>query len=146
MADKIGRPRVVNLGIIAMVLCIFLLLLKLPLTLLGLVMIIWGLGWTFNHVGLATMLTDLPVEFLNEAASLNSGVRFIAGGPSLGGALIFALLAMLFLLVACGEKPAPKLDFKNSDLTGLDFGKDFALTAGARHDGCATAIQAGGCG
>src|SRR5471032_3401891 len=41
---------------------------------------------------------------------------------------ILALLAMLFLLVACGEKAAPKLDFKNSDLTGLDFGKDFALT------------------
>ena len=87
LADKIGRPRVVSLGIIAMVLCIALLLLKLPLILLGLVMIIWGLGWTFNHVGLATMLTDLPGELLNEAASLNSGVRFIAGGlgVSLGG-------------------------------------------------------------
>ena len=87
LADKIGRPKVVNLGIIAMVFCIFLLLLKLPLILIGLVMIIWGLGWTFNHVGLATMLTDLPPELLNEAASLNSGVRFIAGGlgVSLGG-------------------------------------------------------------
>ena len=87
LADKIGRPKVVSLGILAMVFCIFLLLFKLPLFLLGLVMIIWGAGWTFNHVGLATMLTDLPVEFLNEAASLNSGVRFIAGGlgASLGG-------------------------------------------------------------
>jgi len=90
LADQLGRPRVVNLGIIAMVLGILLLLLKLPLTLLGLAMIIWGLGWTFNHVGLATMLTDLPPEFLNEAASLNSGVRFIAGGlgVSLGGLLM----------------------------------------------------------
>ena len=90
LADKIGRPRVVTLGISGMVLCIFLLLLKLPLILLGLVMVIWGLGWTFNHVGLATMLTDLPDEFLNEAASLNSGVRFIAGGlgVSLGGLIM----------------------------------------------------------
>lgn len=90
LADKIGRPRVVNLGIMSMVLCIFLLLLKLPLILLGLVMVIWGLGWTFNHVGLATMLTDLPAEFLNEAASLNSGVRFIAGGVgvSFGGLIM----------------------------------------------------------
>ncbi|MDP2831403.1 MAG: MFS transporter [Candidatus Omnitrophota bacterium] len=90
LADQMGRPRVVSLGIIAMVLGILLLLLKLPLTLLGLAMIIWGLGWTFNHVGLATMLTDLPPEFLNEAASLNSGVRFIAGGlgVSLGGLLM----------------------------------------------------------
>ncbi len=87
LADKIGRPKVVNLGILAMVFCIFLLLFKVPLFLLGLAMIIWGAGWTFNHVGLATMLTDLPAEFLNEAASLNSGVRFIAGGlgVSLGG-------------------------------------------------------------
>jgi predicted MFS family arabinose efflux permease len=90
LADKIGRPRVVDLGIISMVLCIFLLLFKLPLILLGLVMIIWGLGWTFNHAGLSTMLTDLPGEFLNEAASLNSGVRFIAGGlgVSLGGLIM----------------------------------------------------------
>ena len=90
LADKIGRPRVVNLGIIAMVFCIALFLLKLPLILLGLVMIIWGLGWTFNHAGLATMLTDLPAELLNEAASLNSGVRFIAGGlgVSLGGLIM----------------------------------------------------------
>ncbi|MFH1281340.1 MAG: MFS transporter [Candidatus Omnitrophota bacterium] len=90
LADRVGRPRVVSLGIIAMVVCVFLLLLKLPLILLGGVMIIWGLGWTFNHVGLATMLTDLPGEFLNEAASLNSGVRFIAGGlgVSLGGLIM----------------------------------------------------------
>jgi DHA1 family purine base/nucleoside efflux pump-like MFS transporter len=101
LADKIGRAKVVNLGIIAMVLCIFCLLLKLPLILLGLLMIIWGVGWTFNHVGLATMLTDLPPEFLNEAASLNSGVRFIAGGlgASLGGLIMqrsFSLGFMIF--------------------------------------------------
>jgi predicted MFS family arabinose efflux permease len=43
-------------------------------------MVIWGLGWTFNHAGLSTMLTDLPEDFLNEAASLNSSVRFVSGG------------------------------------------------------------------
>lgn len=90
LADKIGRGKVVNFGILAMVLCIFLLIIKMPFSLLALIMVIWGLGWTFNHVGLATMLTDLPVEFLNEAASLNSGVRFIAGGlgVSFGGLIM----------------------------------------------------------
>jgi predicted MFS family arabinose efflux permease len=90
LADSIGRLKVINLGIAAMVLCIFLLLARLPLGLLALVMIIWGLGWTFNHVGLATMLADLPAELLNEAASLNSGVRFLAGGlgVSLGGLIM----------------------------------------------------------
>ena len=65
LADKLGRLKVVNFGIIAMLLCILLLLLKLPIFLLGLIMVIWGLGWTFNHAGLVTMLTDLPREFLN---------------------------------------------------------------------------------
>jgi len=84
LADKISRKKVVSLGILGMVICIFSLLLKLPLSLLILVMILWGLSWTFNHVGLATMLTDLPAEHLNEAASLNSGVRFISGGIGVG--------------------------------------------------------------
>lgn len=90
LSDKLGRLKVVNLGIISMLLCIFLLLLKLPLALLVMAMIIWGLGWSFNHVGLSTMLTDLPGEFLNEAASLNSGVRFLSGGLGavLGGMLM----------------------------------------------------------
>ena len=100
-ADKINRQKVVSFGIIVMIICIFLFLIKLPLILLGLVMLIWGLGWTFNHVGLATMLTDLPAEFLNEAASLNSGVRFISGGigVSLGGLVMqrsFNLGFMIF--------------------------------------------------
>ncbi|MFA4854385.1 MAG: MFS transporter [Candidatus Omnitrophota bacterium] len=100
LADKLGRQAVVNLGIIAMVICIFLLLLKLPLSLFGLVMIIWGLGWTFNHVGLATMVTDLPQELLNEAASLNSGVRFIAGGlgVSLGGLIMQRSFSLGFIV------------------------------------------------
>jgi predicted MFS family arabinose efflux permease len=90
LADSVGRKKVVNLGIALMVISIFSLLLKLPVAVLVLVMLIWGLGWTFNHVGLATMLTDLPKELLNEAASLNSGVRFISGGlgAALGGLLM----------------------------------------------------------
>ena len=35
-----------------------------------------------------------------------------------------SLLALLLALTGCGEKPA----FVNSDITGLDFAKDFALT------------------
>jgi len=90
LADKLDRQKVVSLGITEMIICVFMLLFKLPIGLISLAMIIWGLGWTFTHVGLATMLTDLPNEFLNEAASLNSGVRFISGGigASLGGLIM----------------------------------------------------------
>ena len=100
LADKLNRQKVVSLGIMGMVVCIFLLLLKLPVVLLSLVMVLWGLGWTFNHVGLATMLTDLPAELLNEAASLNSGVRFISGGigVSLGGLLMHKSFNLGFIV------------------------------------------------
>ncbi len=103
LADKLGRLKVVNFGIIAMLLCVLLLLLKLPIFLLGLIMVIWGLGWTFNHAGLVTMLTDLPKEFLNEAASLNSGVRFIAGGlgAGLGGLIMQKSFSLGFII--CGS-------------------------------------------
>jgi len=62
------------------------------------------LGWTFNHVGLATMLTDLPAELLNEAASLNSGVRFLAGGlgVSLGGLIMQKSFVLGFLIFGSG--------------------------------------------
>lgn len=100
LADKASRQKVVSLGITGMIICIFLFLVKLPLILLGLVMIIWGLGWTFNHVGLATMLTDLPGEFLNEAASLNSGMRFISGGigVTLGGLIMHKSFNLGFII------------------------------------------------
>ncbi len=41
--------------------------------------------------------------------------------------LVLALMAMA-LLAGCGRFSAPKLDFKNTDLTGLDYAHDFALT------------------
>jgi hypothetical protein len=46
------------------------------------------------------MLTDLPNEFLNEAASLNSGVRFISGGlgVGLGGAIMKKSFNLGFLI------------------------------------------------
>ena len=80
LADKIGRLRTVDLGIALMVLAVSGLVFKSPLYAIAIVMIVWGLGWTFNHAGLSTMLTDLPGDFLNEAASLNSSVRFVSGG------------------------------------------------------------------
>ncbi|MDD5560939.1 MAG: MFS transporter [Candidatus Omnitrophica bacterium] len=104
LADAIGRIKVVNLGIILMMLCVFMLLIKLPLGLLVLSMVIWGSGWAFNHVGLSTMLADLPQELLNEAASLNSGVRFIAGGlgVSLGGLIMSKSFVLGFLVFGIG--------------------------------------------
>ena len=96
MADKLGRVKTVDIGIIIMALAALALIVKMPIALLVIIMIAWGLGWTFNHAGLSTMLTDLPKEFLNEAASLNSGIRFISGG--LGAVLAGTLMQRSFVL------------------------------------------------
>lgn len=80
LADKIGRIKTVNYGITLMIVSILLLVFKMPVFILAVIMIVWGLGWTFNHAGISTMLTDLPKNFLHEAASLNSSVRFVSGG------------------------------------------------------------------
>jgi protein SCO1/2 len=42
---------------------------------------------------------------------------------------LLSVLAMALALSACGQQPsAPKLEFKNTDLTGLDYAQGFALT------------------
>jgi len=95
-SDSLGRVKTINFGIILMAISVFSLIFKMPVALLAVIMIIWGFGWTLNHVGLSTMLTDLPKEFLNEAASLNSGVRFLSGG--LGVAVSGILMQKSFTL------------------------------------------------
>lgn len=105
-ADILGRIKTVNLGILLMLFSIlFLILLKVGVIfVLALIMIIWGLGWTFNHAGLSTILTDLPDEFLNESASLNSSVRFISGGlgAALGGWLFTKSFPLGFIIFGSG--------------------------------------------
>ena len=93
-SDTLGRIKTVRFGIILMIISVMLLLLKSPVFVLAFLMIAWGFGWTLNHAGLSTMLTDLPKEFLNEAASLNSSVRFVSGG--LGAALAGVIMQKSF--------------------------------------------------
>lgn len=79
-SDLFGRKNIADVGIILMIASVFMLVLKQPVLGIAVLMVVWGLGWTFNHAALSALLTDLPQEFLNEAASLNSGVRFLSGG------------------------------------------------------------------
>ncbi|MFH1441670.1 MAG: MFS transporter [Candidatus Omnitrophota bacterium] len=113
LSDIIGRVKTIDLGIGLMVVSVFALVFKLPLAVLALIMVIWGVGWTFNHAGLSTMLTDLPKEFLNESASLNSSVRFISGGlgAALGGIIMqrnfnagFLAIGLLLIVLAVFAK------------------------------------------
>lgn len=100
LSDLLGRVKTIDLGIALMILSVLVLIFKAPLWILYLVMVIWGLGWTFNHAGLTTLLTDLPKDFLNESASLNSSVRFLSGGLGtfLGGILMQRSFALGFIV------------------------------------------------
>jgi predicted MFS family arabinose efflux permease len=99
-ADTWGRARTINTGIILMIAGALALLFWSSAVTLGIIMAVWGLGWTFNHAGLSTLLTDLPKEFLNEAASLNSSVRFVSGGigVALGGLVMQKSFSLGFVL------------------------------------------------
>jgi len=102
LADFLGRDKTVNLGIFIMLLSIALISFRIPLFFVMAVVFLWGLGWTFNHAGLSTLLTDLPKEFLNEAASLNSGVRFLSGGLGVAFAGVLARVSFHFSFFILG--------------------------------------------
>ncbi|MCG2677049.1 MFS transporter [bacterium] len=90
LADRLGRMKVVNAGAGLMLAALVLLLFKNVLASLFVIMLVWGVGWTFNHAGISTFLTDLPHKHLYESASLNSSIRFLSGGL---GAIIGGILA-----------------------------------------------------
>jgi predicted MFS family arabinose efflux permease len=96
MADRLGRRRTVDYGLVVMVAATCLIIFDIPLWALAGGMLAWGLGWTCNHAGMSTVLTDLPKEFVHEAASLNSSVRFIAGG--VGAAAAGMLMQRSFVI------------------------------------------------
>lgn len=123
LADRIGRPLTVDLGIVFMAVSALVLIFKLPLAVIVLLMLVWGIGWTFNHVALSTILTDLPKEFLNESASLNSGVRFVAGG--VGVALAGLLMQKSFVLgfVIFGVCLIGLFLFSQKLIKGVSYGK-----------------------
>ena len=85
LSDRLGRTKVIRIGKGLMIMVTFSLLLKGSVCILFALMFAWGLGWTFNHVGVSTFLTDLPLTQVFESASLNSSVRFLSAG--LGSAL-----------------------------------------------------------
>jgi len=100
-ADKRGRIFTLSVGALLMSLSIFLLPASAKVLFLGIIMFVWGLGWTINHSGLSTYLTDLPKPYLQEVSSLNSSVRFISGGLGAvaGGMLMQMSFTMTFLVV-----------------------------------------------
>ncbi|MCP4653397.1 MAG: MFS transporter [Candidatus Omnitrophica bacterium] len=102
LSGRISPLKIASWGLFSMGLFIFLLGLFEPGKAVFFIIVFWGAGWAFNHVGLSTYLTSLPDEFLRDAASLNSALRFIAGGLGafLGGKIIFVFGFEFHFLIA----------------------------------------------
>lgn len=109
-ADKRGRIPTLKFGVLWMLVAVGCLVFVKSAFLLAIVMFAWGIGWTLNHAALSTHLTDLDRRFMKEISSLNSSVRFVAGGLGVViggwimqqsftlGFIVYALLfAVLFL-------------------------------------------------
>jgi len=80
LSDRIGRIKTLKMGVFLMALSLFFLPTTSSFFILMFILLIWGFGWTVNHAGLSTSLTDLPSRYIPESSSLNSSVRFISGG------------------------------------------------------------------
>jgi predicted MFS family arabinose efflux permease len=80
ISDKKGRFLSCLIGIVILGLSSALLIGKYPLGILAFVLSGIAIGWSVGHNGASTVLTDFPEENRAEVASLNSAVRFLAGG------------------------------------------------------------------
>jgi len=121
VSDKKGRVLACLIGILVLGVASALLVGKYPLWLLAIILSLTAMGWSIGHNGASTVLTDFPEESRAEVASLNSAVRFLAGGlgfivsapfvaKSFG--ITFFVLGVLILLLSLFIKKAVPQDTK----------------------------------
>ncbi len=108
LSDRQGRIPTLKMGLFLMVLSLVILIFFKAVAALFVILLIWGFGWTMNHAGLSTHLTDLNRHYMKEISSLNSSVRFVSGGLGVivggwvmqkGFALGFAVFAVVLFLM-----------------------------------------------
>ena len=80
ISDKRGRFLSCLIGIVLLGVSSLLLVGHYPLFILVIILSATAVGWSVGHNGASTALTDFPDEHRAEVASLNSAVRFLAGG------------------------------------------------------------------
>jgi len=102
LSDKKGRVRTLKAGVFMMTLAVFFMIFMRSAFIIPLLMFLWGFGWTMNHAGLSTFLTDLDKRYIKEVSSLNSSIRFISGGLGvvLGGWIMQQSFSLGFLIYA----------------------------------------------
>ncbi len=110
LSARFGSSNIASLGLLSMAVFLISSLLVGFGAAIFFLIIFWGMGWAFNHVGLSSFLTGLPDKFLRDASSLNSSLRFVSGGIGtyLGGKAIshwgfsnhFIVITVLILIIA----------------------------------------------
>ncbi len=83
VSDAKGRRMACQMGLFVLALSTTMLLGRYPPAILFVILMFIAAGWTMGHTGISAVLTDLPDHFRPEIASLNSSVRFVAGGMGL---------------------------------------------------------------
>ncbi|HOD12309.1 MAG TPA: MFS transporter [Candidatus Omnitrophota bacterium] len=121
VSDKKGRVLACLVGIIILGAASALLVGKYPLGMLAVILSLTAMGWSIGHNGASTVLTDFPEENRAEVASLNSAVRFLAGGLGFvvsapfvqkSFSMTFFVLGILILVLSFFVKKAVPLDTK----------------------------------
>jgi predicted MFS family arabinose efflux permease len=110
LSARFGSSNIASLGLLSMFLFLLFSLIAGTAQAIFFLIIFWGMGWAFNHVGLSSYLTGLPDKYLRDASSLNSSLRFISGGLGtyFGGKIIsqtgfsahFMFVGVIILILA----------------------------------------------
>lgn len=80
LTDKKGRRFAAQWGLVVLAAATMMLIGQYSPVVLGAILVVLTMGWTVSHNGLSTTLTDFPDSERPVIASLNSSVRFVAGG------------------------------------------------------------------
>jgi predicted MFS family arabinose efflux permease len=80
LSSHYGNIRITRVGFILMGLFAIILALSHQYQALFFLIIFWGSGWALTHVGLSSHLAHFPDKILRDSSSLNSSLRFFAGG------------------------------------------------------------------
>lgn len=103
LTDRRGRLFSVECGLFVLGISTILLAFHSPIALVAIVLGGVSMGWTVCHNGISTVLTDFPDAMRSELASLNSSIRFLAGGLGfyLSGFMVKSSFALNFCVIGC---------------------------------------------
>jgi len=103
ISDKKGRFLSCLIGILLLGISSALLIGHYPLFVLPIILCTTAVGWAVGHNGASTALTDFPEENRAEVASLNSAVRFFAGGIGfmLSAPFVAKSFGVTFFVLGC---------------------------------------------